>query len=188
MEFTEFMTQRSKLLPSLPKKKKESYSKIRLSMRGKFKLVFLPIWNENGAKWKRKNRLSSSLWSLRGAFFYIYFVSLPHIVHAAKEKESVRVSFSDPATDLSAEARKKPFTAQWISQTCFLPARLRNLYVITSNRWEFMIPTFPGIYKITTEVEKMGQKLPVSHLKIHDEISFYSSSKKLMKIFNYIDD
>ena len=24
----------------------------------------------------------------------------------------------------------------------------------------------------------MGQKLPVSHLKIHDEISFYSSSKK----------
>ena len=145
--------------------KKKSYSKIRLSMRGKFKLLFLPIWYENGAKWKRKNHLSSSLWSIRGAFFYIYFVSWPHIVHAAKEKESVRVSFSDPATDLSTEARKKPFTAQWISQTYFLPARLRNLYVITSNRWEFMIPTFPGIYKITTEVEKNGTKVTSFPLK-----------------------
>ena len=51
-----------------------------------------------------------------------------------------------------------------------------------------MIPTFPGIYKITTEVEKIGQKLPLSCLKIHDQISFYPSSKKFMKIFNYVDD
>ena len=43
MEFTEFITQRSKLLPSLPnKKKKKDNSKIRLSVSGKFKLVFLP--------------------------------------------------------------------------------------------------------------------------------------------------
>lgn len=146
------------------------------------------IWNESGAKWKRKNCLSSSLWPLWGASFYIYFVSSPHIVHAAKEKESARVSFSDPAADLSTEAGKKPFTAQWISQTCFLPPRLRNLYAISSNRWELMIPTFPGIYKITTEVEKIGQKLPVSCLKIHSQISFYPSLKKFMKIFNYIDD
>lgn len=86
MEFTEFITQRSKLLSSLQKKKKKGNSKIRLSVSGKFKLVFLPNREWKWCQMEEKELLVLfSLTLTRSFLLHIFCIITPYCSHSQRK-------------------------------------------------------------------------------------------------------
>lgn len=100
-----------------------------------------------------------------GFLLYLFCIITSHS-SCSQHKRICGFSLSEPATDLSAEARKK-WLPSTMDVTDFLPPWKTEKSVITSNRREFMILTFPGTYEIKPEEEKSKTQVTSFLLKIY---------------------